>query len=405
MPWVHCHVTTSGDVRACCVSPVRFGSLRQNTLAEIWHGTEITKFRAEHLSGKSVSGCERCYVTEQAGQHSMRQNANEFLGSRAAEWVNTTDKLGNASSSRPIDYDIRFSNVCNLKCRSCGHESSSSWFSDAKAIYGFTIAPQPTIRAFDTPQEFWRAFDGFVNDVEKIAFAGGEPLYSDEHYEVLRALHERRKFDVLLYYNTNFSVLEYHGIDVTKYWRDFRRIFVAASLDGSGARGEVLRSGLSWSKVLANRERLRRECPNVNFRVTCTVSALNVWHITEFHRELIESEFIAAEDIELNILQIPEHLSSQILPSNLKKEIEVKLQQHAAWLRNLAETEATRKEKLYGVAAQFEAVVHYMNAQDASNRIPLLWLFTQALDGLRHEDSALVFPELKSLISTPSASV
>jgi MoaA/NifB/PqqE/SkfB family radical SAM enzyme len=394
LPWVHCHVTTSGIVNACAVSSTRFGDLRHNTLSEVWHGDAIRKFRAQHLSGEKVQGCEYCYVAEQAGQRSIRQNANVYLGARGADWVDATDAQGDAPLSRPIDYDIRFSNICNLKCRSCGHDASSSWFLDMKAVYGVTQGPNAIIRAFDTSSEFWRAFDGFVDDVEKIMFAGGEPLLIDEHYEVLRALHERSKFDVFIYYHTNFSTLEHRGIQVTSFWRDFRNLYVAASLDGSGARGEVLRNGLSWPKVLANRERLRRECPNVKFRVTCTVGALNAWHLPDFHRELIDSGFIVPEEFELNVLQTPEHLSSQVLPLVLKEEIAAKIRAHIAWLQSLGPERAVALEK---VIEQYEALSLYMCERDASRNIPQLRNFCQTLDGLRGEDSGEVFPELAAL--------
>jgi len=295
LPWVHCHVDTKGTVHACCISPVKLGNLRRQTLAEVFDGDEARRFRAEHLTGRPVSACGRCYVEEAAGKRSMRVIANEYYRERAAAWVDATSADGRSPQARPIDYDIRFSNVCNLKCRSCTHAASSSWFGDSKAIYGITHGPKAIIRAFDSADEFWRAFDGFVDDIEKITFAGGEPLLADQHYEVLGALHRRGKRDVFIQYLTNFSVLDHGGVDVTRLWRDFRDIHVQASLDGSGARGELLRHGLSWARILENRARLRRDCPNVQFTVSFTAGALNAWHLPDFHRELVETGFIAPD--------------------------------------------------------------------------------------------------------------
>lgn len=388
-PWVHCHVTTLGEVRACCVSPVQYGSFKQATLDEIWQGREIGRFRAAHLSGKEVAGCERCYEAEKVGAFSMRKNANEYFGERALSWVEATTREGAAPLARPVDYDIRFSNICNFKCRSCYHASSSSWYKDHIAIHGAPNGPKAIIRAFDTSSEFWNAFGGFVDEIEKIYFAGGEPLLQDEHYEVLRALHERRRHDVFIFYNTNFSSLDYRGTTVTELWRDFNHLTVAASLDSSGARAELMRHGQSWQRVLHNRERLRRECPRVDFRVACTVSALNVWHLPEFHRELIETGFIEPDQLDINIAHYPPKNSAQVLPLELKREVDARIAVHAEWLCARGES---------GAAQRFAAVREFLWARDGSAHLGQFRDYCRRLDGLRGENTAAVFPELSSVL-------
>lgn len=389
-PWVHCHVNTQGDVRPCCVAPLSYGNVQAGTLEQIWQGPEIRRFRVAHLSGQKVRGCERCYAAEKVGAFSMRKNANEYFAARARDWVATTTRDGHAPEARRVDYDIRFSNICNFKCRSCYHGASSSWYKDHVAVHGAPNGPKAILRAFDTPAAFWGAFGSFVDDVEKVYFAGGEPLLQDEHYEVLRALHERGRHDVFLFYNTNFSVLDYRGTNVTELWRHFQRITVAASLDASGARAELIRSGQSWQRALSNRARLARECPNVDFRVACTVSALNAWHLPDFHRELIESGYIQPAQFDINVAQYPTKLSVQVLPAELKVEIEARLLAHMAWLRARGEHEA---------AARFEPVRQFLRARDESALLPQFRAYCRQLDGLRGENTAATFPELASIWS------
>lgn len=389
-PWVHCHVTTAGEVRACCMSRVRFGNLKQTPLAEIWTGEAIRRFRMAHLSGARVEGCERCYAPEDAGAFSMRQDANQQFARRASEWVSTTDDAGYSPHSRPIDYDIRFSNICNFRCRTCNHSLSSNWYTDHVALHGPPRHGKAIVRAFDAPEDFWAAFADFIDDIEKIYFAGGEPLLQDEHYQVIRALHDRQKFDVLIHYNTNLSTLGHRGVDVPKLWRDFRQLHVAASLDGSWQRGELLRAGQSWQTVLDNRERLRSECPQVKFRVACAVSALNAWHVPDFHRELIETGFIAADEFEINMVQEPLHLSAQILPGGMKQEIQARIAEHMSWLRARGEQDA---------ANGFDVISRFMCAEDASVRIDAFRAYCRKLDELRAENTAQIFPELSALVS------
>ena len=392
-PWVHCHVNTQGSVHACCVSPLTYGSLREQTLGEIWQGEPLRRFRAAHLSGQKVAGCERCYEAERVGAFSMRKNANEYFGARARAWVESTTADGHAPQARPIDYDIRFSNICNFKCRSCYHGSSSSWFKDHIALRGAANGPKAIIRAFDTPRDFWGAFGSFIDDVEKVYFAGGEPLLQDEHYEVLRALHERGRHDVFIFYNTNFSTLDYRGNSVTELWRHFPRLTIAASLDASGPRAELIRSGQSWERTLENRARLRRECPHAEFRVGCTVSALNVWHLPDFHRELIETGFVDANAFDINLCQYPDQLSCQILPATLKVQIHRRIGAHVAWLRESGHSNA---------AERFLPVVDYLWARDTSAHLDELRRFCARLDGLRGEATAEVLPELANVLGPPA---
>jgi sulfatase maturation enzyme AslB (radical SAM superfamily) len=389
-PWVHCHVDTTGEVRACCVSPARYGNFKDDTLSAIWQGEAIERFRAAHLSGKKVAGCERCYAAEKVGAFSMRKNANEYFGEQARAWVEGTTPEGHAPAARPIDYDIRFSNICNFKCRSCYHGSSSSWYKDHIAIHGAPNGPKAIIRAFETPSEFWAAFGDFADDVQKIYFAGGEPLLQDEHYEVLRAVHARGRHDVFIFYNTNFSTLDYRGTTVTELWRDFANLTVAASLDASGARAELIRHGQSWSRVLENRERLRRECPNVSFRVGCTVTALNIWHLPDFHRELIETGFIEPGDLDLNIAHYPLKITAQVLPLALKREVDARLVAHAEWLRARGHAE---------VAERFVPVREFLWASDRSALLGELRAYCESLDALRNENTLDVFPELASVFA------
>jgi sulfatase maturation enzyme AslB (radical SAM superfamily) len=383
-PWVHCHVTTDGELAPCAISTTRFGRLRDSSLATLWHAEGIRRFRSEQLAREPHPNCKACYEAERAGAVSMRLAANREFGARAADWIRGTDAQGNSSSSRPVDYDIRFSNVCNFKCRSCYQGASSRWYSDHVALYGKPDRKGAIVRAFEDSGEFWRAFGGFIDDLEALNFAGGEPLLQKEHYQIMEALRERERFGVALHYITNFSVLDYQGIDVPRLWQAFEHVDVAASLDASGARGELLRHGQSWAKVLVNRERLRRQCPHVKFRVMCSVSALNVWHLPDFHRELIETGFIEPDQIQINLVQYPVHLGARVLTSSTKGEVADRLRAHMDWLHSLGAVAS---------AEQIRTALQYMVAEDLSEYFPALVRYCRALDRLRNEDTLATFPE------------
>ena len=119
-----------------------------------------------------------------------------------------------------------------------------------------------------------------IDDVEQIYFAGGEPLMMKEHYFILDELEKRKRFDVRLIYNTNFTVTSLKDRDVFSYWKKFDSVSVGASLDGMGKHGEYIREGTNWGEVELNRRRMMQECPNADFYISATLSILNASLIT-----------------------------------------------------------------------------------------------------------------------------
>ncbi len=387
-PWMHCHVDTGGNLRPCCVASEAYGNLKEASLERIWHGPRARAFRAAHLAGERVAACNRCYEAEAVGAFSLRVDANRRFGARAKAWVRGTTRDGHTPHARPLEYDIRFSNLCNFKCRSCYHGASSRWFKDHQAVHGKANGPTALLKVFERPDALWAAFGDFVSDVESIYFAGGEPMLQAEHYALLRELRKRDRFGVKLYYNTNLSTLEFEGQSVTRLWQGFEEVTVAASLDAWGERGEVIRHGQSWARTLEIRRRLREEAPQVRFRVACTVTALNVWHLPDFHRRLVESDFAEVDDVDLNIAHYPHKLTAQVLPLAVKREAESRLIAHLGWLRRRGARTAVE-----GV----ESLLDFLWERDQSQLAGELREYCASLDALRGEDSASTFPELSSI--------
>ncbi|HSN69338.1 MAG TPA: SPASM domain-containing protein, partial [Thermoanaerobaculia bacterium] len=60
-PWSSIWVTAAGEVRTCCINETSFGSLNENTFAEIWNGDAFRSFRADHASrARMPEGCGNC---------------------------------------------------------------------------------------------------------------------------------------------------------------------------------------------------------------------------------------------------------------------------------------------------------------------------------------------------------
>jgi len=387
LPWTHLHVRTDGAVLPCCMwSGPPLGNVRASSLAELWNSPGMKALRSDLMSGSLVAGCGRCHEIERAGFVSMRQKKNIDLGRhRVRERLTAPD---GALPQLPMPVlDIRFSNVCNLRCRTCDPTQSSAWAADARAL-GLPVADDSIIKAYGDWDKLWRQLQPLLTDeLQDIFFLGGEPVIMEEHYRVLDFLIARKLTDVRLTYMTNFSTLRFPGRDVMDLWSRFSDVRVTASLDGSGRRGEYLRKGLSWEAVAANRAEMRRRCPDVKFSITATLSIFNALHMPDFHRECVEKGHVDINGLGLNMVLTPEIYRMQVLPAALKERVLESYQRHR---ESFLDADGL-------TAYDFAAAARFLQAEDRSGLLPEFVAMTRRLDRLRGEDCREVFPELAEL--------
>jgi hypothetical protein len=392
-PWVHLYVEPNGSAYPCCGATYQAQSVLGNTnhtpMREIWNDQPMRDLRLHMLNDQPSKTCSRCYEQEAAGFFSMRNSANKHHGHHIGR-VDSTGADGTVDNFSMIYWDVRFSNLCNLRCRSCGPSFSSSWFQDQLQLapdYGDKHKPLIFAGKYET--DLWEQLIEHIDHVEQIYFAGGEPMMMDEHYRILEELERRGRVDVKLIYNTNFTQTTLKDRYVFDYWKKFDSVAVGASLDAMGARGEYIRKGTDWAEVEENRRVMMEVCPAVDFYISATVSILNAWHVPDFHRDWSERGLINPRDFNVNILTDPKHYRLDIAPEEYKKEIEKKYRAHLAWL--------TPQDSLRRASNGYESALTFMNATDNTHLIDTFWRKTNELDSIRSERILDVLPELVAL--------
>jgi radical SAM protein with 4Fe4S-binding SPASM domain len=410
-PWVHLHVSVYGKVTPCCQAAwndnYAFGDINQENFNEIWNGEKMREFRLAMLKDDFNFRCHHCYDLEKEGLQSHRTLTNSIYADKLP-WVLETDATGVSPNAKPVSWDIRISNLCNFKCRICGHHSSSSWYEDAKAL-GLPLASHNIYHSHDKKVNrgvrnfdlLMQQLDFVIPDLEEISFAGGEPLISKEHYQILQKLIDIGKTNVRLRYHTNFSKTDFGGVDVFSLWRKFEDVGVWASLDDSGKRGELQRNGQKWVEVEENRKRMKRDCPDVSFAINSTINIFNIQHFPDFHRDWTKRGLINVNQITPHLLLHPSYYSIQILPKTLKLRIEEKINSHISWIKEYAQAHPdcidANAPSVENLIDELNGYVKYMNAKDESSLIPQFKAITTKLDLLRGENTAETFPELAEL--------
>lgn len=290
LPWIHIYANADGTVHPCCIGDYRMpmGNVQRNTLEEIWNNSNYKSMRKAMLSNVPCKECNACYSAERNGGSSFRQHVNKQF-EKHLSLADNTNPDGSLNELSLKYLDVRWSNICNLKCRSCSATYSSSWAKEdgRKNIYIFAGGNDNDILY----KEFEKHFDG----IEEFYFAGGEPLLMDKHYEILNYLIENNRTDVKLRYSTNCTSLKYKQTNVIDLWKHFSNVQVFASLDAWGPRAEYIRSGTQWIDVENNIKEIRTRAPHVDIQMSTVVSALNVSVLSEFVDYLINNDVFDKE--------------------------------------------------------------------------------------------------------------
>jgi sulfatase maturation enzyme AslB (radical SAM superfamily) len=391
-PWIHLHAWPTGQAFPCCMSDPsgQLGDTRTQPLQEIWNGTPMKQLRRDMLSQTPNPACTKCYEQEDSGFFSGRKSANKHQG-HLIDRVLETQPDGTLDRFEMAYWDIRFSNLCNLRCRSCGYIFSSQWHQDQSKLAGNDWGKKHPVLMYAGKHktDIWEQLIPHLDHVEQIYFAGGEPLLMEEHYNILDELDRRKRYDVRLIYNTNFTEIQLKDRTVFDYWKRFESVAVGASLDAMGPRAEYIRKGTKWDTIERNREQMLEICPQVDFYISPTLSIMNAWHLPDFHRNWVDRGFIKPQDLNVNILQDPSHYRIDIAPADFKQRLQEKFETHLEWLRPL--------DRLNRATAGFESAIVFMNATDNSHLVEKFWHKNSELDQIRKEQLLLVLPELQAL--------
>ena len=233
------------------------------SLDEHWNSPHMRSVRLRMMKGETLPECEVCN-NKLLNTDVYRDYFNRLFGHKYEECVRATDRYG-FTRARPVSWDYRFSNLCNFKCRMCGDMLSSAWESEQRQ-HNMTDWSNPKntwmkpevrekISAFQDSQieaEFALAVE--QHRIEEVYWVGGEPLMYEQHWRYMQRIIELGDGPrVYARYNTNLSRVDYRGCnlysDVLAHLRDWQ---ICASLDGTGATGEYIRTGLVYATFLDN---------------------------------------------------------------------------------------------------------------------------------------------------------
>jgi organic radical activating enzyme len=375
MPWIHYHVGNAGKVKACCVANIPFGDINTQSFHEIWNSDAINQLRDKFANGEEDPRCRVCQRLEEAGGKSIRQEVHEKFG----------EAFATRQNNMPFTFDIRFSNTCNFRCRTCWHGASSGWFTEAKQM-GRNIGNEAVLLNIKDFDAFIEQSGQALLNAKEIYFAGGEPLVTKEHYQLLDWLIRNKATNIHLRYNTNFSQLQMGKYNVLEYWKQFAKVEILSSIDAHGKLGEYIRKGFSWEQYQKNRD-LIRPYKHIQFLIAPTISVLSIGNLPQLYRTCLMEQIIEADGLYINMLDRPLHYNVKALPETYKKKVVKEFDQFYQW--------AEKKEIPHSVIEQFKECERYMMSEDMSKQWKHFEKETSLLDEMRGEELIITNDELR----------
>jgi MoaA/NifB/PqqE/SkfB family radical SAM enzyme len=295
-----------------------------DSVKTIWLHSELEDARTRSAKGEKLPMCSRCWIEEEVGLISHRQRHIENLTTD----IDYTDKQYYFSG--PTHLNIKVSNICNLRCRTC--QSSDSYLYHIEgAYYEKTHNLTDTIY---TKEKFKKHFiDSQIDELfelsgklECIELYGGEPFLESEIPKLLNRLIDTgasRKIDLKISTNATHTLTD----QWKKILTNFKQVTINISIDGIGDKFTYLRHPGIWSAADKNIRALfilAMTNPCLAIIPVITVSALNVWDVPEvftyFTRYRTEPYLI--------LVQTPSYYCVNILPPGIKDLVKIKLDQY-----------------------------------------------------------------------------
>lgn len=422
IPWTHLGIEQNGDFRVCCLNIYDpFGNLRKGeeianinntTFDEARNLPLLKELRKNMVNGVQHNMCRLCYDNEKLGLVSKRK---VMLQQYANLDFSLENEDGNIDTKKfPLRYmDIRFGNLCNLTCRSCGPKDSSLWIEDYLSLEGKSSAelllangkkyeiavvknkPQIVSNADDffwyEQENFWKEIDLHAQQINRFYFTGGEPTINKTHYKLLEyCIANKISKNIKLEYNSNMVALPKK---LYEYWENFNEIGIGCSIDGIYDYANYIRPPSKWEVLEENLDNLGySRLTNLTASISTTISVFNILHFLEISKWLSYKNYTNIISIPtFHMLEGPDYLNVQILPLKIKEEVK---KQYDQFYKEIEESQGKLRSDIY--RNYFSGIITHMMSKHIpdSSKLKKLKEKTEKIDCLKGQSLEKTIPWL-----------
>lgn len=384
LPWIQTSLRPDGKIYPCCKWDCEeIGSIYQMTMVDSLKSKNAKLIRKNFTDGITNSLCTACYEQEDVGVKSLRLTANEKHSDVLANIMMNDRNTEEFVSLQSLD--LRISNRCNLKCRTCGPHFSSSWAIEQQKMVKKNADIDLNLKSVDWRKEIeWK-------NITDVYLAGGEPFLIKEYEHILEGCPETYAKKIRLEFSSNFSV--YPTKNLEQQWRKFNSVTIGVSADGTENALELIR-GVKWSQFNGVVDYFIKNHPNVNLVLTPTISALSIFGINSLVMYWVEKiKNPKMLNLYLNPLTYPRHYRLTVFTKEEKKSINDLL---LKLLEFSANKDGLTKQKVNEIYIGLKALLDIEFVRDDRKNFRSQCLI---LDKIRGEHLVYSIPDLVDLIT------
>jgi len=434
LPWIHAQTKPNGQIKPCCRFDHRHKAYKNEDGSYIWDRFNINKgmtfkeavespewqeIRDAMMENIEVPGCRKCYaeqlrnLEDKKRARSMRVKENWFWNKNNQFELEPPNELGKL---RYIE--LALGNFCNLKCRTCTADLSSTWTEDENTLSEFYDDRHKYKHIVHVDQN-WKVED--FEYVEEIKFTGGEPMLHPNFIKVMDLIISTGRADqVNLDIFTNVSWVP--KAKVLDRLNQFKAVKINLSIDGLGAVNDYVRSPSDWPTVEESViEWIKEEAKYPDryaIKWAPCLSIYNVWQFTDMvdwwidlqlkykgkdfwnsitRDNISPSERVKQLNMIINLVHDPKYLSPTLYP---EKEILVdKIQKQKDKFYNLLMTTFNGDDRdrwLLGMHfdSLYDKVISTVKRPVNEDDLKTFIEYTVDLDKLRNQDIRTAIPHV-----------
>lgn len=443
LPYMHAQTKPNGQIKPCCRfdhkhldyklpdGRFKFDKFNINnslSFTDALFSEEWQDIRDAMEKGEPVSGCRKCYQEEDFAYNNIDKNQKNYIKSMRGKenWFWNNDNQQAITSKNQIGkiryLELALGTYCNLKCRTCTADLSSSWVQDEAAL-SKKYPDRKIYNHLPTLESNWNVKD--FECVEEIKFTGGEPMLHPNFIRIIDLIIDTGRSDQIdLDIFTNVSWIPKDK--VLSRLRKFRTVCINLSIDGLGKVNDYVRAPSEWPIVEDSvKHWLIEEKTFPNKFVIKWAPCISIYNIWQFDK-MIEWWFGLQESIKdknwwesitytqnngdieisqltsvINIVHDPKYLSAALYPDKaaLTNRILLTKRKFVSKIEAAIADEKDRWAVKLHIEGMFNKVIGALTLPIDSNLLKTFIEYTADLDNLRGEDLRTAIPELWNRIN------
>ena len=387
-PWHALTIKWGGNVVPDIIYKDKLGNINDYTLKEIWEGEQYRELRELHRNRQIPPSCANCAKKEKSGR-----SRRMYFWDKLDYDLRMESEFLDVDSTPDIRYlDFTLSNKCNLACIHCGPFVSTGWTKDGKKLnkekpeywteqpIGFNGVKELSFmdNLFANPEYF--------RNLQWLALRGGEPLYDERCYEVLKWFVESGlSKNIALDISTNGTVFEDRFKEIFK---EFKHIELLVSIEATDELYSIIRGGsYTWDTINENLEKFYAE-DNIEVTFAVTVMTTNIFALPDVWDWFYTNHRKRASISMTNVVVTPAYLNIAHMPRELKNVALEKIEHIPSMeMWPIANSRVDMFEYQTGIDDIRAGLKREVNEEEASKYWDWFLKYTKDLDRLRNTDT------------------